>query len=330
MRTNGKQHLISYETSIKKSNEISMAKLNQGLTLNQMQLLAFAIYSTQQDGKTEFQKADFEKEFDLDYKTLHAKQDCAKLSLLQVATEDLANDTFSFWNVFMSMEYKRGTFIFTWSPLFLPHILNLQKRYITTDLAIASQFKSSFSWTLYDYLKAHYGYWHRKLTKEELMKLFGVEQVKSYQANTGIFKRKVLDVAIEELNKYTELNVLYNEEKTGRMITAFDLQWSHGTQIMKATTLQLDEIRTILNAIHADLFTYMDLNVERYRKEAIDVLRKAEDMNTILDEITDMTFKEADLHLLQAKQYMKTLERLVKADREEPASTFYNWLEERD
>ena len=31
------------------------------LTLNQMQLLAYAIYSTQKDGKTEFIKANFEK-----------------------------------------------------------------------------------------------------------------------------------------------------------------------------------------------------------------------------------------------------------------------------
>ena len=63
VRKNEKKTLTNYENSIKKSNELSMAKLNQGLTLNQMQLLAFAIYSTQQNGITEFHKADFEKKF---------------------------------------------------------------------------------------------------------------------------------------------------------------------------------------------------------------------------------------------------------------------------
>ena len=36
---------------------LSMAKLSHGLTLQQMQLLAYAIYSTQQDGKTEFRQS---------------------------------------------------------------------------------------------------------------------------------------------------------------------------------------------------------------------------------------------------------------------------------
>ena len=66
VRKNGKKQIVSYENSIKKSNEFSMAKLNQGLTLNQMQLLAYAIYSTQQDGKTEFIKAEFEKKFGIE------------------------------------------------------------------------------------------------------------------------------------------------------------------------------------------------------------------------------------------------------------------------
>ena len=52
VRKNEKKTLTNYENSIKKSNELSMAKLNQGLTLNQMQLLAFAIFSTQQNGIT--------------------------------------------------------------------------------------------------------------------------------------------------------------------------------------------------------------------------------------------------------------------------------------
>lgn len=57
----------------------------------------------------------------------------------------------------------------------IPHILELKEKYIITDLTITSQFKSGFSWTLYEYLKAHYGYWHKPISKEALMRLFGVE-----------------------------------------------------------------------------------------------------------------------------------------------------------
>ena len=42
-RCNAKNIVVNLDTTIKKSNEISLAKLNQGLTLNQMQVLAYAI-----------------------------------------------------------------------------------------------------------------------------------------------------------------------------------------------------------------------------------------------------------------------------------------------
>ena len=222
-RKNGKSIVIS-DTSIKKSNEISMAKLNKGLTLNQMQLLSYAIFSTQKNGATVFHKADFEKQFKIDeYRTNHAKVDSERLLDLKVSTVDLANDCFEFLNVFTRMTYKKGTFLFKWNEEFIPHILDLKNRYIINDLTVTANFKSSFSWVLYEHLKALYGYWHKQFTKDELMGLFNVEEVKSYQTNTSLFKTKVLDVAIEEINQYTELEISYTEMKKGRAIDASKL-----------------------------------------------------------------------------------------------------------
>ena len=78
----------------------------------------------------------------------------------------------------------------------IPHILELREKYVLTDLTVTSNFKSGFSWILYDYLKAHYGYWHKALSKKELLRLFAVETRKTYQKSTAEFKRGVLDVAI--------------------------------------------------------------------------------------------------------------------------------------
>src|SRR5690606_19335792 len=106
MRKNLKKQLISHENSIKKSNELSMSKLNQGLSLNQMQLLAFSIYCTQQDGVTEFHKADFEKKFSMEqYRTDDAKKDSQRILSLQAGLDDLENETFEYWNVFRKMKY---------------------------------------------------------------------------------------------------------------------------------------------------------------------------------------------------------------------------------
>lgn len=127
-RRNEKKQIINYENSIKKSNEFSMAKLNQGLTLNQMQLLAFAIYSTQQNAKTEFRKVAFEKKFGInEYRTEDAQKDVPKLSRLQFSLTDLENDIVDYLNIFQRIRYERGLFTFKWSEDMIPHIFGIER-----------------------------------------------------------------------------------------------------------------------------------------------------------------------------------------------------------
>jgi plasmid replication initiation protein len=327
-RKNDKKQVISHEDSIKKSNELSMAKLNQGLTLNQMQLLAYVIYSTQQDGKTEFIKADFEKKFGIErYQTQHAKEDAQRLLGLKFSIEDLENDYFEYYNVFQSIKYDRGLFRFKWTDDMIPHILELKEKYIITDLTITSQFKSGFSWTLYDYIKAHYGYWHKPISKKGLMKLFGVDKIKSYENNTGLFKKRVLDVAVGEINQYTELNGWYVEEKMGRAIVGFDLHWSTGEKVDSATKKQIKELKTILNAIHEDMFKYINLRNDENRQTAIEHVKAAEMMNVYTEEPICITKERAKRLIMDANWMLRELERLLAADKNSKP-VFYNWLEE--
>ena len=171
---NQSRNPFNYSNAIKKSNEISMAELNYGLNLSQMQLLAFAIYCTQQNGQTNFRKYELQNKFEVEqYRTEDAHKDSSVIMNLKVSVKDLDNDFFKFTNVFTEMVYDKGNFSFEWNPKIIPHILELKQRYIITDLKIAAHFKSSFSWRLYEYLKAHYGYWHKYFLKEELMSLLG-------------------------------------------------------------------------------------------------------------------------------------------------------------
>src|SRR5699024_7406987 len=110
-RKNIKNKENNYRNSIKKSNQISMAKLNQGLTLNQMQLLAYAIYSTQSKGETEFQKHNCQKKFDINqYRTEDALKDSVEILQQRFSTIDLEQEEFRFTNVFNSIKYKKGNF----------------------------------------------------------------------------------------------------------------------------------------------------------------------------------------------------------------------------
>lgn len=336
VRKNAKKQLISYENSIKKSNELSMAKLNQGLSLNQMQLLAFSIFCTQQDGVTEFHKADFEKKFGMTkYKTEDAKKDSQRILSLQAGIDDLENDSFEYWNVFRKMKYDHGLFRFTWAEEMIPHILELKEKYITTDLTIASKFKSSFTWTLYDYIKAHHGFWHKVISKEDLLKLFGVEKTKTYLENTGRFKKSVLDIAIKEINEHTELEVWYKVEKEGRAITAFDLVWSNGEKITTATKKQIKEIQSILEIVFEDMFQYVNINDERDRQRAINLIREIEEMRVFTEEPVSITKEKADELIKKSVWNFRELNRLLEKNHKSvsPESIkkveFYNWLEER-
>ena len=332
VRFNEKKQIVSYENSIKKSNDFSMSKLNQGLTLHQMQLFAYAIYCTQQNGQTEFHKAEFEKKFNQEkYQTAHAKIDSDKIMGLRIAFEDFENDKFKFTNVFSEMEYDSGKFIFNWNPKILPHIIDLKEKYITTDLTITSKFKSSFSWTLYEYLKAHYGYWHKPLSKEAISRLFGIEKVVSYRKNTSLLKRKVLDVAIVEINEHTEFNVWYQEEKEGRSIIGIDLHWSTGKKEAAATKSQIKELNTIIHAVMDDMFTYVNVSNDEDRVQAIDLVSKLRDYIKYTIEPVEITQQYAADLLERAKIYFKQLQLILERNNvQKPKNIFYNWLEERE
>lgn len=335
-RKNSKQQLISYENAIKKSNELSMAKLNQGLSLNQMQLLAFSIFSTQQNGLTEFHKSDFEKKFKLTkYNTEDAIKDSDKVTSVKFSTTDLENEEFKFWNVFIGMSYKKGHFKFEWNPRMIPHILNLKDKYITTDLTIASKFKSSFSWTLYDFVKAHHGYWHKLISKEDLMELFGVQGTKTYLENTGRFKKSVLDVAIAEINKHTELEIRYNVEKEGRAISGFDLIWSNGKKVTGATKKQIKEIQGLIDIVFDDMFQYVNIDDKEDRQRAIDLIREIENMREFTSEPIAITSEKANSLIQKAVWNFRELNRLLEKNHHSISTEsrkkvkFYNWLEDR-
>lgn len=327
-RNNLKNKVIYYEHSIKKSNELSMAKINQGLSLNQMQLFAYAIFSTQQDGKTEFRKHEFEKKFNIDQlRPNDAMDDAYRLLDLKIEIRDSDNEKGRGHNVFSDYYYDKGQFTFNWNEKFLPHILELKEKYIITDLNMASQFKSSFTWILYEYLKANYGYWYKEKTKEELLELFSVEKVKSYIKNTSVFKKKVLDVAISEINKYTELSAWYTEIKQGRAITGFKLYWSTGTNKVGATDKQITLLRTIHDEVEHRLFDYLSLkNKKDLEKARINIIR-IKDINQLIDET--LTSQRAKDLIQEMKLLYEQLQLILEKDgKSRDTSFYYNWLED--
>lgn len=327
-RINRKEVTIVSNNSIKKSNKFSMAKLNQGLSLNQMQLLAYAIYRTQSDGKTVFKKKEFQDKFGLEYyHTNDAFKDSDRLTSLKFSVDDLENDKFGFTPIFADLQYVKGTFYIEWNHKFLPHILELKEKFVVTDLTITSNFRSSFSWILYDFLKANYGYWHKKMSKEALMNLFAVEDKKTYQNNTNRFKKSVLDVAVREINEFTEIEVWYKEIKTGNKITGFILYWSTGKQKLSATEKQLNLLKQIKIEVQKNSLDYITIENEDDLNLARSYLKSFNDLYKNME--VDLTSESADKYIKEATMYYEMLENLLEKDgKKRDTSIYYNWLEE--
>lgn len=324
-RKNGKDSLNDFHNSIKKSNELSVAKMNQELSLNQMQLFAFAIFSTQQDGKTEFRKHEFEKKFGISQlRPTDAMDDAYSLLDLKIELREIDKEKSRGYNVFTYYEYDKGLFTFNWNEVFLPHISELKEKYIVTDLVIISQFKSGFSWTLYDYLKAHYGNWFKELSKEDLMTMFNVEDRATYQRSTAEFKRGVLDVAVKEINEHTELDVWYTEKKIGNRITGFVIHWSTGKQLAGATKKQVKLLQEIHEEVEKSMFDYLQM---KNSDPAKPLIIRIKEINREVKK--GLSISKADKYIKESLENYKQLEHLLENDgKKRDTSIYYNWLEE--
>lgn len=330
-RTNDKKVVIDAESTIKKSNEFSLAKFSQGLTLNQTQLLAYAIYATQRGNGASFIKKDFEDKFGITkFQTKQAKVDCEKILGLRLTILDLENDRFNLKNLFQEIDYNKGAFNFKWNESFLPHILNIKDKYILTDLKLASQFNSSFTWTLYEYLKAKYGFWYVILSKEDLMKMFDVQSKKSYINNTGVFRKNVIDVAIDEINKYTELEVTCENIKSSYTIVGFKILWSTGNTVNKASKKQIDILRTFCNATLNDSTMFLGIDNKEDREKAITIINKVIEMrHKYLDGDAGLTAEKYTELAIECDGYIKTMNSIL----ENPLPIevpMFNWLESEE
>lgn len=105
----------------------------------------------------------------------------------------------------------------------LPYLIQVKKNYTQYTLASVLAMKSKYSPRLYEillsylYLYRGFNETHKEYDIIELMELLGItEKTKeTYLKNVSMFKKNVIEKAVEEINYYTELkiDVEYKKEK---------------------------------------------------------------------------------------------------------------------
>lgn len=104
-----------------------------------------------------------------------------------------------------------------------PYLLQLKENFTRYELIYTLYFKSKYSIRLYEFAKSiHYREleeYRHTYTVDELRKVLGAENYTEYRD----FKRRVLDVAVNEINEFSDKLLSYETVKKGRSIVAIEL-----------------------------------------------------------------------------------------------------------
>ena len=158
----------------------------------------------------------------LDEKSAFAQIKNATLSLINkgMVIPEPDGDLHVAWLCSAKYHDKEGKVELCFAPRLKPYLLGLKKAFTSLEIGIVAKFKSVYSGRIYEFVKSLQGQGHNKLeqktTIDEFKKMLGVE--KDYKL-FGDFKRRVLDVAISEINANTPDDISYELIKTGRKVT---------------------------------------------------------------------------------------------------------------
>ena len=97
-----------------------------------------------------------------------------------------------------------------------PYLLHLKSNYTIYELSSTLLMKSKYSIRFYELLKSYLYKNKWEISLEELKRILSIEDKYTDYKN---FRTRIIDKAIEEINKYTEINVEYEPIRTSRTIT---------------------------------------------------------------------------------------------------------------
>lgn len=135
----------------------------------------------------------------------------------------------------------------TFAPDVVPLITRLEKHFTSYQLKQVAQLTSKYAIRLYEFLIA----WRNVgktpvISLSEFREKLGLE-INEYQKMVN-FKSRVLEPAIKQINELTDINVKYEQYKTGRSISGLSFTFKHK---------KIDSIPSERDTNTVDLFTQM-------------------------------------------------------------------------
>lgn len=123
------------------------------------------------------------------------------------------------WVCLASYVDGAGIVEMAFSPQVIPHITRLEQEFTSYRLEKIANMTSSHAIHLYELMLQYLPVGHREIALIDLKDMLGVAG--EYRALKD-FKKRVLDLAVAQINEHSDLKVSYTQRKTGRAVTHFD------------------------------------------------------------------------------------------------------------
>lgn len=106
--------------------------------------------------------------------------------------------------------------------LMIPYVSNLESKFTSYQLKNVAQMTSAYAIRLFELMMQYHTIGERYITIEDLKEYLGATG-EGY-ARMDNFKNKVVVPAIAQINKFTELNVTFENRKSGRNVIGYDFK----------------------------------------------------------------------------------------------------------
>jgi plasmid replication initiation protein len=202
------------------------------MTLVEQQLVLFAICAGREQEKMLTKSSlipiyalDFAKQFNINHKTVYEQLKEAANTLFNRLI--FVHDTHPKsgkprtrkirWVSEVAYTDGDGLVEFQFNERLIPYITRLEAKYTRYELGNVARMTSIHAIRIYELLSQYLTIGARRF---ELLKLKGMLGVKNEYSEISDFKKRVLDVAVAQINEHSDLKISYTQEKSGRVVTA--------------------------------------------------------------------------------------------------------------
>jgi len=129
-------------------------------------------------------------------------------------TLDSGYETLIRWIERPYIDRQNGTIKIKLDELMRPYLLQLQEHFTQYNLYYTLAMKSKYSIRIYELLKSYEYLSECVFGLEELKKMLSAEKYEMYKD----FRVKVIDIAVREINDFSDISITYKVEKNGKKV----------------------------------------------------------------------------------------------------------------